>query len=54
MLSIKKKRTRESVENFEETYNGDEFFEMYGWIGAPTKILIYGKLNNSRQKSKIK
>ena len=41
----KEKRTRESVENFEETYDGDEFYEMYGWIGASTKILIYGKLN---------
>ena len=34
-VKYKQKRQRESVENFEETYNGDEFFEMYGWIGAP-------------------
>ena len=26
---------RESVGNFEETYEGDEFYEVYGWIGSP-------------------
>lgn len=25
----------ESVGNFEETYDGDEFYEVYGWIGSP-------------------
>ena len=24
---------------FEETYDGDEFYEMYGWIGAPDEDL---------------
>ena len=38
-VKYKEKRTRESVENFEETYNGDEFYEMYGWIGAPDEDL---------------
>ena len=30
-----KPKKSESVGNFEETYDGDEFYEMYGWIGAP-------------------
>ena len=30
---------RSIEENFEETYNGDEFYEMYGWIGAPDEDL---------------
>ena len=34
---------KETVENkvgmFEETYDGDEFYEMYGWIGAPDEDL---------------
>ena len=30
-----KPKKTESVGNFEETYDGEEFYEMYGWIGAP-------------------
>ena len=43
--SIKKRiaSLKETVENkvgmFEETYDGDEFYEMYGWIGAPDEDL---------------
>ena len=35
MLSISRNVKEKAVENFEETYNGDEFFKMYGWIGVP-------------------
>ena len=41
--SLEGKGTKESTENkvgmFEETYDGDEFYEMYGWIGAPDEDL---------------
>ena len=41
--SLEGKGKKESTENkvgmFEETYDGDEFYEMYGWIGAPDEDL---------------
>ena len=43
LASLEGKGTKESTENkvgmFEETYDGDEFYEMYGWIGAPDEDL---------------
>tara|TARA_B100001057_G_scaffold253668_1_gene253913 strand:+ start:8732 stop:10405 length:1674 start_codon:yes stop_codon:yes gene_type:complete len=43
LASLEGKDTKETTENkvgmFEETYDGDEFYEMYGWIGAPDEEL---------------
>tara|TARA_B100000674_G_scaffold496882_1_gene528573 strand:+ start:1605 stop:3278 length:1674 start_codon:yes stop_codon:yes gene_type:complete len=43
LASLEGKGTKETTENkvgmFEETYDGDEFYEMYGWIGAPDEDL---------------
>ena len=32
-------KKKESIGNFEETYDGDDFYEVYGWIGAPDEDL---------------
>ena len=43
LASLEGKKTKEAIDNkvgmFEETYDGDEFYEMYGWIGAPDEDL---------------